>query len=85
MHISRNVIFLEQILFFSLRLDHHLIAVSYLPQLEESASPSFLPKVSVRHNTVPPMVTPSLDPLPLSPTEPEGNHPSSDSTISTTL
>ena len=31
MCISRNVIFLEQIPFFSLRLDSHSIAVSYLP------------------------------------------------------
>ena len=82
MHISRNVIFLEQIPFFSLRLDHHPISVSYLPQFQESASPSSLPKVYVRHNTVPLMVTPSPDHLPVPPTEPVGNTASSDGIIS---
>eukprot|EP00268_Persea_americana_P066883 TRINITY_DN9153_c0_g1_i4.p1 TRINITY_DN9153_c0_g1~~TRINITY_DN9153_c0_g1_i4.p1 ORF type:complete len:135 (+),score=22.02 TRINITY_DN9153_c0_g1_i4:887-1291(+) len=82
MHISRNVIFLEQIPFFSLCLDSHPIAVSYLPQFSESASPSPLPKVYVRRNTIPPLATPSPDPLPAPPTESSGNNTSSDSTIS---
>ena len=80
--ISRNVIFLEQIPSVSLRLDHHPIDVSYLPKFQESASPSSLPKVNVRRNTVPPMVTPSTDPLPVPPTEPIGNNAPYDSIIS---
>ena len=69
MRISRNVIFLEQIPFFSLHLDIHAIDVPYLPQFPESASPSPLLKVYVRRHTVTPLVTPSPDPLPAPPTE----------------
>ena len=82
MQISRNVIFLEQIPFFSLRLDSHPIDVSYLPQFSDSASPSTLPKVYVQRNTIPPMVTPSPDHLLVPPTEPSGNNASSNSIIS---
>ncbi|XXG40078.1 hypothetical protein AAC387_Pa01g0880 [Persea americana] len=82
MLISRNVIFLEQIPFFSLHLDSHPIVVSYLPQFSESASPSPLPKVYVQRNTVPPLATPSPDPLLAPPTKSSGNYTSSDGTIS---
>ncbi|WP_274923149.1 reverse transcriptase domain-containing protein, partial [Streptomyces clavifer] len=78
----RNVIFLEHIPFFSLHLDTHPIAVSYLPQFSESASPSPPLQVYVRRNEVPPLATPSPDPLPAPPTASPGNDTSSASTIS---
>ena len=58
------------------------MAVSYLPQFQESASPSSLRKVYVRRNTVHPMVTASPDPLLVPPLEPAGNHAPFDNTIS---
>ena len=82
MRISRNVVFLEHVPFFSLQLDSHPIAVSYLPQFSESPSSSPPLKVYVRRNKVPLLATPFPDPLPLPPTEPSGNNTSSDSTIS---
>ena len=82
LRISRNVILLEHIPFFSLRLNHHPIAVSYLPQFPESASPSPALKVYERRNKVPPMVPPSLDYLPVPPTVPTGNQASTDNIIS---
>ena len=80
MRISRNVIFLEQIPFFFVRLDSP-IAMSYLPQFLKSASPSTLPKVYVRRNTVPPMVPPLPEHLPVPPAEPSCNNASSDNSI----
>ena len=53
-----------------------------LPQFLEFASPLTLHQVYVRRNTVPPMVTPSPDYLPVLPTEPSCNNDSSDSMIS---
>ena len=80
--ISRNVVFLEHIPFFSLHLDNHPVAASYLPHFPTTTSPPPLTNVYVRRNTVPPMGPPSPDPLPMQPTAPSGiNTSSTDSVI----
>ena len=81
MWISRNVICLEHVPFFSLRLDSHPVAVSCLPQFPESTSPSTITKVCVRCNTIPPVVPPSPDHLPVPPTASSVTNDSSDSII----
>ena len=82
MRISRNVIFLEHIPFFSLRLQTHPVAVSYLPHFPvTTSSKPPITNVYVRRNKALPVGPPSLDPILMLPPVPSGINTSSTDNI----